>query len=147
MPNLKVLKTDLKCPDALFHFAKGSEKLQHLEFYCHGYLDVDNATMKSAFKMFFEKVQFNLKHFSIKFMGDFEDEPKDNFLDCFEFMSLCQELEEVQIGTVPLSVIDINSLARLPNLKKTESFLYESSRRNTYGLLNIVQSNFKAKFS
>ena len=28
MPNLKVLKTDLKCPDALSNFAKGSEKLQ-----------------------------------------------------------------------------------------------------------------------
>lgn len=121
MPNLKVLKTQLKCPIALFHLAKGCESLEHLDFICHDFLDADNDTMKSAFKLFFEKVQYNLKVFSIDFTGDHPDEAEDSkirFRDCFEFLSLCQDLEEIAISSIPLSSNDIISLTKLPNLKK-----------------------------
>ena len=117
MPNLKVLKTDLKIPEALFHLAKGCKKLQHLEFNCLDFQDADNDTLKGAFKTFFEKVQQNLKSFSIQFYGDDEYDSKDGFKDCFEYLSLCQGLEEIEIMEIPSSSEDILSLTKLPNLK------------------------------
>ena len=120
MPNLKVLKTDLKIPDALFHLAQGCKKLQHLEFTCLDFQDAENDTLKAAFKMFFENVQQNLKFFSIALYEDDEDEhdSKDKFKDCFEYLSLCQNLEEIVIMEMPLSSKDMIFLTKLPNLKK-----------------------------